>query len=361
MAMRRGIPMRALLFGIFLTFAVVLPAGAQLPDSFHGWKSQSVQTISLPELDSVAGDNADVIREYGFLGAERREYSQQDGTLSATLWLMQDATGGYGLFTFLGETGMTRARNGDDSEAFSPGVFLFQRGSYVLEVRSPKVAPLEVEALAATIPESKGRESLLPPLPRYLPREGLVPQSEKYMIGPLAFSRVIDRIPATAIRFDMGAEAASAQYQLEQGTISLLLLSYPTPQVASKILQQLETLPGFTKSGQGKNLFIERKGSLVAFVMDAPSLAATQALLSRVAYEASLTWDEYVPPPGENTGSMMLAVFSLAGFILLIALFSGLAFGAIRLVAKRFISKPIFDRPTTQEIIRLNLDNLQDI
>jgi Family of unknown function (DUF6599) len=359
--MRRGIPMRAVLFGIFLTLGVVLPARAQLPDSFHGWKSQSVQTISLAELNSVAGTNAAVIREYGFLGAERRGYSRPDGTLSATLWLMQDATGGYGLFTFLGEAEMTSTRHGDDSEAFSADVFLFQRGPYVLEVHGEKISHPEAEALAATIPANNGRESLLPPLPGYLPRQGLVPQSEKYMIGPLAFSRVFDRIPATSIRFDMGAEAALAQYQLEQGTVRLLLLSYPTPQLASKILQELETLPGFTESGQGKNMFIERKGSLVAFVMDAPSLAATQALLSRVGYQASITWNEYVPPPGENTGSMMLAVFSLAGFILLIALFSGLAFGAVRLVAKRFISKPIFDRPTSQEIIRLNLGDLQDV
>ena len=358
MAKRRGIPMRAVLFGIFLGLGLTLPAEAQLPPSFRGWESQSVQTISIPQLSSAAGDNAGVIREYGFLGGERREYSRRDATLTATLWLLEDATGGYGLFTFLGEAGMTSTRNGDDSAAFSPGVFLFQRGSHVLEVRGKDISPAETEELAASIPETSGRESLLPPLPGYLPRQGMVPQSEKYLIGPLAFSRTFDRFPATAIRFDMGAEAALAQYRREQSTVELLLLSYPTPQVASKILQEFESLPALMDAESGRTLFIKRKGSLVAFVMDAPNLAATETLLNGIGYEANITWNEYVPPRAENAGSMMLAVFSLAGFILLIAFFSGLAFGGVRLVAKRFLPKPIFDRPSKLEIIRLRLTDM---
>jgi hypothetical protein len=356
--MRRGIPMRALLWGIILGLGVSLSAEAQLPASFRAWQTQSVQTISLPQLDSAAGEDAAVIREYGFLGGERREYSRQGTTLTATLWLLEDATGSYGLFTYFGAPGMTRTRNGNDSAAFSSGVFLFQRGPYVLQVQGQDISPEEQDALTASIPITNGRESLLPPLPGYLPLEGLIAPSEKYLIGPLAFGKVLDRIPAAAIRFDMGAEAALAQYRLEQGTVMLLLLSYPTPQVASKILGEFESLPDLTNGGGGRTLFVERKGSLVAFVLDAPNLASTKTLLNRIGYEADITWNEYVPPPSENAGSMMLAVFSFAGFVLLIALFSGLAFGGLRLIAKRFISKPIFDRPANLEIIRLHLNDM---
>lgn len=358
MTERRGCPMRVLLIGILLTFGFTLRVEAQLPASFRGWESHSVQTISLPQLTSVADNNAGVIREYGFLGGERREYSRRKTVLTATLWLMEDATGAYGLFTFFGEPGMISTRNGNDAAASSPGVFLFQRGPFVLEVRGQDLSQAETEDLTASIPEMTGRESLFPPLPGYLPAEGLVRQSEKYLIGPLAFARALDRIPASAIRFDMGAEAVLAHYRLGGGQIQLLLLSYPTPQLASKMLDEFQSLPLLTKNASGRTVFIERKGSLVAFVMDAPSLAATESLLNRVGYEANITWNEYVAPPGENAGSMMLAVFSLAGFVLLIAFFSGLAFGGIRLVAKRFISRPIFDRPSSLEIIKLNLTDI---
>src|SRR3972149_9108861 len=123
------------------------------------------------------------------------------------------------------------------------------------------------------------------------------------------------------------------------------------------MLQEFQSLPLLTNNETGRTVFIERKGSLVAFVMDAPSLAATESLLNRIGYQANITWNEYVPPPGENAGSLMMAVFSLAGFVLLIALFSGLAFGGLRLVVKRFFPIPVFDRPTNLEIIRLHLND----
>jgi len=358
MTSSRGIFMRMAVFAFILSLGFSLTAAGELPESLRAWEGGPLQTISLPQLASSAGENAAVLREYGFLGGERREYSRPGATLIATLWLMEDATGSYGLFTFLSEAGMTSTRIQDDATASSPDLFLYQRGPYVLEVRGAERIPDDAERLTASIPENSGRESLLPPLPGYLPEQGLIPQSEKYLIGPLAFSKVLDRIPGSAIRFEMGAEASLAQYRLGENTVQLLLLSYPTPQLASKMLHEFQSLPALTDNASGRTLFVERKSSLIAFVLDAPNLAATETLLNRIGYQPQITWNEYVAPPGQNAGSLMLAVFSLAGFVLLIALFSGLAFGGVRVVAKRFISKPVFDRPSNMEIIRLKLKDM---
>ncbi|MBI3934397.1 MAG: hypothetical protein HY316_06865 [Acidobacteria bacterium] len=355
MSKRRGFPMRAVLFGIMLGLSAAVTAAAQLPQSFGNWESRSVQTISIPQLTAAAGNNAAVIREYGFLGGERREYFRQDSKLTVTLWRMEDATGSYGLFTFFGEPGMTGEQMGDDPAAFGPGVFLLQRGPYLLEARGEVLSPAESEELGASVPVLEGREILFPPLPGFLPEEGLVRQSQRYLIGPLAFLRAVDRIPASSIRFEMGAEAVLARYRIEGRVAQLLLVSYPTPQLASKMLREFQSLPSLLNNDTGRTLFIERKGSLVAFVMDAPDLAATEKLLNRISYEADIMWNEYVPPASENAGSLMIAVFSLAGFVLLIAFFSGLAFGGVRLLVKRFVPDAIFDRPANMEIIRLNL------
>lgn len=353
----RGLRMRRVFFGFFLGIVAALTAAAELPPSFRGWESRSVLTISIPQLAAAAGNNAAIIREYGFLGGERRVYSRQDARLTATLWRMADATGSYGLFTFYGEPGMIASQDGDDPAASGPGVFLLQRGPYVLEVRGEELSAEDFEELGGSIAKSEGRETLLPPLPGFLPDQGLIPKSEKYLIGALAFHRVLDRIPPAAIRFDLGAEAALAQYRMGERMAQLLLVSYPTPQLAAKMLREFQSLPALANNAGERTLFIERKGSLVAFVMDAPSLAATEQLLNRIGYETDIMWNEYVPAPGENAGSMMLAVFSLAGFVLLIALFSGLAFGGLRLVVKRFVPIPVFDRPTNLEIIRLHLND----
>ncbi|HWP84831.1 MAG TPA: DUF6599 family protein [Terriglobia bacterium] len=329
-----------------------------MPAAFGGWEGSAVQLISIPQLVSATGDAAAVFREYGFLGAERRQYSKAGDGFTATLWRLEDATGSYGLFTFLSQPGMRFHALGNDPAASGGGVFLLQRGPYVLELRGDGLPAAAPEALSASIPASQGTESLLPPLPGYLPTEGLIPASQKFLIGPAAFSRTLDRIPPAAVRFDMGAEAVSAKYNRGgDQPMHLLLISYPTPQLASKMLREFQSLPALSQGPSDRTLFVERKGNLIAFVLDAPSLEATEQLLQLVRYEADVTWNEYVPPPGQNAGSLMLAVFSLAGFILLIAFFSGLAFGGVRLIIKRFVPIPVFDRPERMELIRLHLND----
>jgi uncharacterized protein DUF6599 len=350
--------MRAIALASILTVLASLSALAALPASLPGWTAGTSQTVSAPQLNSVAGENAAVVREYGFLGAERRDYTRQNSHLAVTLWLMEDATGSYGLFTFLSDPEAVVSKQNGDFSASAPGHFLQQRGPYVMDVRGDGLTPAETNALAGSVPATKGREALLPPLPGYLPEPISIPRSEKYLIGPQAFGRVLQRIPSSAVHFEMGAEASLARYRVEGKDAQLLLISYPTPQMAAKMLREFQTLPALTDNSGGKTLFVERKGSLVAFVFDTPSIQATEKLLNSIQYETNFVWNEYVPSKKENVGGMMLAVFSLAGFVLLVSLFSGLAFGGLRLIVKKFVPVPIFDRPSNVEIIRLNLTDM---
>ena len=348
--------MRVTWFGIFLGLVLAGTAGAELPPSFRGWQSPAVETISTPQLDGAAGSDAAVVREYGFLGAERRQYSKQNAKLTVTLWRMQDATASYGLFTYRSKPGMTAGKLGASATATTADLVLFQKGPYLLEVQGEGLTAEDAAELGAKLPDPpRGGEGLLPPVPSYLPQQGLIAQSQKFLIGPAAFGRVLDRIPASAIGFQLGAEAALAEYRIEGRETLLLLVSYPTPQLAAKMLRAFQSLPALAQNASGRTMFIERKGSLVAFVMDAPNLASTEKLLNQVSYGADVTWNEYVPPRKENVGSVMMAIFSLAGFLMAFSFVAGLAFGGVRVLAKRFIPISIFDRPSQLEIIQLNL------
>jgi len=53
---------------------------------------------------------------------------------------------------------------------------------------------------------------------------------------------------------------------------------------------------------------------------------------------------------------MVLAVFSLAGVVLFFAFIAGIAFGGVRVFAKKYIPIPVFDRPAQVDIIKLHLD-----
>ena len=349
-----------------LTTACGLAAGlmsaaaafAELPASFRGWQSSAAETISMPQLSSAAGQNAAVLREYGFLGGERRVYQRGSDRLTVTVWRMQDATGSFGLFTFLTEPGMQSEEGGHDVLAFGNGAALLQRGPYLLEARGEALTREDASALSSLVASIRPDENLLPPVLSYLPGEAFVPQSQRLIIGPAAFGRVMDRVPGAAVGFQSGAEAALADYRSpgDAAATRLLLISYPTPQLAAKMLESFQSLPALARSEPGRTVFVERKSSLIAFVFDAPSLAAAEALLDRVNYEANLTWNEYVPPRRENVGRMMMALFSLAGIVLLGAFVAGLALGGFRVLAKKFIPIPIFDRPAQTEFIRLDLN-----
>ena len=339
-----------------MTLGIAAASNAALPKSFHGWEGGPTQTISLPQLATAAAGDAAAIREYGFLGAERREYAKGNSTLTITLWRMQDATGSFGLYTYYGKPGMTAEIKSDGPMATGPDLLLFQRGPHLLMVEGAGLTSDAVTELVAAIPAPPpGRESLLPSLPGFLPDKGMVPVSQKYLIGPVAFARLLDRIPVAAIGFDLGAEAVLAEYRIDGRDVRLLLVSYPTPQFAAKKLRDFQNLPALSQSDSDKTLFIERKGSLVAFVMDAPNLTATEKLLAQVNYEAEVTWNEYVEPRKENVGVVMMSIFSLAGFLLVFSFVAGLAFGGVRVLVKKFVPIPIFDRPSQVEIIQLNL------
>jgi hypothetical protein len=339
------------LCGVF--FAI---ARAKLPDRFSGWETKAPQTISGPQLASFAAEHAGIIREYGFVSGERREYSKENSRLTVTLWRMQDATGSFGLFTFLREAGM-QGVEAEDRIAQAPGRWLIQRGPYVIDIAGQGISAEEAKLLLAVLPAVRGSENVLPTLPAYLPEEGLVDQSPKLLLGPVAFERLEKHLPSSAIGFEMGAEAEFAQYRVGGDNLRLLLVSYPTPQMAAKKLQSFLQLPSVAEGQAGRKVFIQRKGSLLAFVLDAREQSAAESLLDRVHYESTITWNEYVPSARDNLANLLLAIFTLTGFVLLFAIVAGISFGGFRVFAKKFLPYEIFDRPSQMEIIQLHLSD----
>ena len=350
---KRSVRRNSFRTGLLLLFvSAAMSAQAQLPDSFGGWGTKSFQPIPATHLTQFLGDDASLLEEYGFASGERREYANGAANLTVTLWKMQDASGSFGLFTFLREPGTTPVEVQDRAVA-GPDRLLLQRGTYLLEVRGAQLTADEAELLLVNIPPPRGATNVLPLLPAYLPEEDLVAQSPKYLMGPVAFERVEQGLPSSIIGFDMGAEAEIAQYRIGGNAVRLLLVSYPTPQMAAKKLRDFEQTPPL---GQGLPLYMERKGSLLCFVLDAANSTLADVLFSQVNYEIAVTWNQYIPTPKDNFAEMMLNIFALAGFILLFAFVAGLSYGGVRFLAKKFSPIPIFDRPSQVEIIQLRIE-----
>src|SRR5689334_401658 len=108
-------------------------AAVSLPDSFGKWTGGSSLTITDKQLDEIAGKDAVLIREYGFLGAERRDYSNASNKATITSWELKDASGSLGLFTFWNVPGMKAEKFGEAIATSGEGFTYLWDGAYLLE------------------------------------------------------------------------------------------------------------------------------------------------------------------------------------------------------------------------------------
>jgi len=358
--------MKRLFFFIFILFCSVTACwSAQpqpfLPAQFSGWRIEGNPRIS---EDAVVADAAyaPALKEYGFQDVEFTTYTRPDRKLTIKAARFGDTTGAYGAFTFYKTAGM-QVEKIDDLAASAGTKVLFYRGNILVEADFDRITAMsaaELRDLSAALPQPAGNKNLLPTLPRYLPRDGFryLAHSAKYVTGPAAFAAVHPPLPGDVIDFQRSPEVVLGRYTTSEGTATLTLIAYPTPQIAGERLRALES---WTKSsgcspGQACEFFGKRSGPIVAVVTGDVSRGEAQPLLAAISYDADVTWNQPTSLSKKNNiGNLIMAAFTLIGVLLLIALGIGLAFGGLRVLLQRFFPNRWFDRQEDVEIIRLNL------
>ena len=359
--MKRVFPVLILLFAAFLpAFAAdsKLKLQSLLPDAFAGWqRSVPAQTSTNPaDADKV---NPDLLKEYGFNDFEDATYAKGDRKMQVKAIRFKDASGAYGAFTYYKTPEMQTEKIGDQASSANERV-LFYRGSVLVQAVLDRVTPMsaaELRELAADIPLPAGSARNLPSLPAYLPRPAYVPNTAKYVVGPLGLASISAPVPADQVGFEHGAELAQALYNSGQGTATLTLISYPTPQIAGERLRAVEAAHPPSQEGGTTPLFLtKRSGPLLAIVTGAIAPREAKSLLASVNYDAEVTWNQRTGlSPRDNAGTLLVGVVLLTGVILGLAVVAGIAFGGIRILAKRLFPDRIFDRPQNAEIIELKL------
>jgi hypothetical protein len=201
----------------------------------------------------------------------------------------------------------------------------------------------------------------LPPVRTYLPESGLVDGTQRYALGPIGFQNAMAALQQTAVAslpgqvgFASGAEAMLAQYRAGKEEAVLLLLDYPTPQLAEQHLRHLElALP---QSALEAGTPIERKGSLLAIVLSPSSEKYAKSLRNAVNYETQVTWNEPSATATDPPWTSVIAqIFIGTGVFMVAAVVLGIAFGGLRVVTKIFFPGKVFDRPERMEILQLGL------
>jgi hypothetical protein len=335
-----------------------------LPNQFGGWQlSGSVRTSQDPAVADPV--NAALLKEYGFTDFASATYTRDDGrTLTVKAARFADASGAYGAFTYYKMPQMLTEKIGDGAASLNERV-LFYRGAVLVDAVFSKLSAMsaaELRELAGVLPLPSDSAQKLPGLPIYLPRESYVKNSAKYVVGPVALKKVSAPIPAQLVDFNAGAEVVLGNYNSAGGEATLMLISYPTPQIAAEHLRRIDAARQPNPATESPILagvgpiFDKRTGPIVAVVFGPLSQSEAQSLLASVNYEADVTWNQNTyATKKDNLANLLVNVIILCAIILGLMLVAGIAFGGVRIVVKRLFPDRVFDRPGETEFISLHL------
>jgi len=362
----------ALVFCIFMCAAALTgqtsaPAPAPiLPQQFAGWQLNDAVTKS---ADPVAADeaNAPVLKEYGFQRLEKATYTRDDGRkLEIKAAAFDDASGAYGAFTYYKSPAMLNEKIGGQASSLNTRV-LFYQGNILVDAVFDKLTVMsaaELRELAGLLPQPPPNARNLPPLPTYLPKQSYEKNTAKYIMGPVTLDRLGSPLPTAMVDFKSGAEVVIGKYAANAGDSTLMLISYPTPQIAIEKMRQIDAAHQVNPQPQAGvapildvgPFFDKRTGPIIVIAAGPLSQAEARSLLSSISYEADVTWNENTYADKKNNlANLLFNVIVLCGIVLGLSLVAGLAFGGLRILLKRLFPDRVFDRPEDMEIITLHL------
>ena len=294
-----------------LALLVCWPAWASIwPDQLGGCLKQASRPLA--PADRGLWD------EYGLQQAEQAEYVGCASPFQAEAYRLKDATGALAAFEWRRPAEGHPSKLAPLAVETGDGVLLVYN-NYLLRFTAWKPGADALRPFFETLRDVN--QAPLPELKDYLPSGNLVPNSERYVLGPAGLDKFEPRIPPSVAAFHLSAEAALARYRTKSDPLQLAIFSYPTPQIARQRLAEFEKLPG---------AMAKRSGPLVAVVVSPSDPDAAERLLSEVRYQANITFNERVPNARDNVGNLILAVFNLIGLLLGACLVIGLTFGFMR-------------------------------
>ena len=311
-----------------------------------GW-SPADQPIQYDDKDieTIARKRAATIRRYGFVGATTQNWKGPKASVRLMVYEMADASAAYGLFT-LERTderlGLTVIAVG--TEGFRAGNHVtFWQSKYLVRVEG---IPASAAEFARIVAERIFGRSRKPPVSSHLPPENLVQGTDRYIIDEASLGRELGLDPR-GLGFDDSVEIATAEYRVNEKTANLLLLMYPTQQVAKKYEDQWAGAP------HDEPAFRKRVGPLIAIVRVSRDPSVAKSILDGVNYETQVTWDQR--RPDLSLRQVILTIFTFIGIALLFTIIVGLSFGGLRVFVKARYPDRVFDRHEDMEIIQLKL------
>lgn len=320
--------------------------GPVLPETFAGWQMQGKAQVNNDPASADAA-NAAILKEYGFNHFEDATYTRDDGRkLKVRAARFGDASGAYGAFTFYKRPEMQNEKIGGQASSMNNRV-LFYNGNVLIDAvfdHLTAMSAAELRDLAAALPMPRGGASNLPGLPAYLPKANYVKNTAKYAVGAQALDKIGSPIPSQLVDFNAGAEVVLGNFNTGNGDGTLMLISYPTPQIATQHLKIIDAArlanqqqqPGALPFEEVGTFMEKRSGPIIAIAAGPYSPSEAKTLLDSIHYDADITWNEntYLDKKN-NIANLVWNAAILSGILIGMGLIAGLAFGGLRVLLQK--------------------------
>jgi hypothetical protein len=347
--------------GLLLALAAAPRTFAQktmLPAHFGNWSGQPNQE----RIETEAPQNyLNLWKESGRVPGEYCEYSSGDAKVDVSLEKYHDPSSAYEIYTALIRPAMHPSMLDRTSAVDGERLFVLV-GNSILQVRpTPAIPTADLVALVNTV-SAHADQTPLPPIRAYLPK-GFIDGTQKYALGPAGFQNGLATLKreefaglASEAGFTSGAEAMLAEYRKGSDSAVVLLIEYPTPQLAEQHLRHLEQ--ALSPAAKQAGTTIERNASLLTLVLEPTSQAYGDSLRAAVNYGTHVTWNEPTHTITDPPWLVILSrIFLATGLFMAVAVVLGIAFGGVRIFAKIFFPGKVFDRPEQMDVLQLGLSS----
>lgn len=320
-----------------------------------------IRTLSADQC-SVLPDS-DVYQEYWLESLTSRHYTDGKNTIAIEVFQMEFDSGAYGLFTF------NRSRISENRHEFFTGRFF-------VSISSETIKSIQLEPVIKSLKENlKSSNGELSPLPSHLPVEGKIADSEMYLVGSSALAQIAEFSSLKdVVTFSGGTEAVIARYANGGGNLSLMIIEYHTPQLATDGYAKFQTwLSQFSEQERNQRL-LKRIGNYVVTTTAAQDLAGAEKLVSQIKYTQVVYWEArkitdipvaYRPPDPlaiqefTQTASIMIRTFYWIGVMLFGAIVLGVISGGVFFYWNRYRRRKLGLDDIFSDAggtVRLNLD-----
>ncbi len=335
-------PFRLLTFVLLVAAAVAQQPALSLPRAFGGWVLNGAATQA-----QMSPAQRSLFEEFHLAASATGQYGQNGRKLVLTLYSFPDVTDAYGAFTFAHPANVVPEKIGEGAVSTDDEVVFFH-GNLLADVKLDRMNAMtlaQMRDLNAALPIARNAGNM-PSVQKYLPVQGYVEGSLRYVIGPVGLAQSGAPLNASQVDFDVSPEIVVAHYSTATPPATLTLVSYPTPQIAAARMRGL-VVP---------DALIKRTHSILAVASGTLTADDAKALLGSISYDAEVTWNEptKTTPRDDLFGllwNITLLSAVLIGFMLLIGFF----FGGFRLLYFRLYPAKAEQYEEQRQLIRLNL------